>query len=209
MTEAIQDAVGLNEAIVQYGQPLVRQIVHHVSSGTMDYWRKVLTRRHAEVVPLIERTAGTVMVHTKAFYPPTPSDASAYRLLSGGIRFDEDLVTALLRETHEETNLTVRIVRFCGILRHTLQLAAPHESGDWSPEDRLRFTSYLFWVRPTGGELCCNDPDESITGFRDVNLEELEQLAEALENLPAGWADWGRFRAGAHRFVVETLRGEL
>jgi len=200
---------GLREATKAFGIPRERHKELAVSPGTMDYWSKVLQKRHAEVIPLIERSPGRFLVHTKSFYPSSAPDPSVYRLISGGIRFDEPLLEAVRRETHEETNLDIEIVRFAGVLRHTFCLASDRAQGNWKPTDRLDFWSYIFWVRPTGGELRVNDPDESITGFRDASLEELLGLAEQLESLESGWADWGCFRACGHRFAVDLLREML
>jgi len=197
---------GLREAAETCGVPQERHVELAVSPGTMDYWQKILKKRHAEVIPLLERSPGRFLVHTKSFYPAGASDPSVYRLLSGGIRFDEPLLEAVRRETHEETNLDIEIVRFAGILRHTFRLAGDRAQGNWDPSDRLDFWSHLFWLRPTGGELRVNDPDESITGFRDASLDELLHLAEQLESLESGWADWGCFRACGHRFAVDLLR---
>ena len=55
------------------------------------------------------------------------------------------------------------------------------------------------------GELRVSDPDEAISGFRELTLAQVAALAEGLEALPADWIDWGRFRAIAHRFTAESL----
>ena len=36
----------------------------------------------------------------------------------------------------------------------------------------------------------------------------LNEVAEKLETLPPDWLDWGRYRATAHRLIVELLGAE-
>jgi hypothetical protein len=73
----------------------------------------------------------------------------------------------------------------------------------WSG-NTLPFVSYVFHLCETGGELCCIDTVEGITGFREATINELSQVATKLERLEPRWQDWGNFRAVAHH-VVETL----
>ena len=204
MSPCEEQVAGIEQAIARYGQPLERSYTYDVTPGTLAYWDRVLQKRDAEVVLVLRRASGHYLVHTKPFYPTTRDGQPTYRLLSGGIEPGEELVSAVLRETREETNLEVRIVRFLGILRHCFQLA-PHSCSGQGLCKPLRFTSYVFALRQVGGGLRCNDPGESITGFCEVSPQELGDLAEQLEGLPAGWEDWGRFRASAHRFVAQHL----
>ncbi len=155
------------------------------------YWQRVRSRREAEVVPVIRRRNGLYLVHTKAFYPQ-----GVYRLLTGGIKPGEPLLEALDREAQEETSLTLRIARFFGILRYRFA---------WQGQS-LGFTSYLFEMVEEGGELRVSDPDEAISGFRELTLAQVAALADELEALPPDWIDWGRFRAIAHRFTGEALQ---
>jgi len=200
------DIPGLAQAIERYGPPIERCFVQQVSEETFRYWESVRRKRNAEVVILLRRKNGRYLVHTKGFYPP-----GTYRLISGGIKPNEDLLDAVQRETHEETGLEVRIERFLGLLRYRFQWQAP----DWiggvgglPPNETiggLPFTSCLFAVAEQGGTLGLNDPGEAISGYREVSLQELGALAEQLEALPPEWNDWGRFRAMAHRFILEVL----
>ena len=63
--------------------------------------------RRGEVVLAICHGGNKVLLHTKSFYPD-----GVFRLLSGGIRPDESVENALLREAREETGLDVRIEKF-------------------------------------------------------------------------------------------------
>lgn len=188
------DIPGLAQAIALYGPPIERSFVQQVSEVTFRYWEAARRKRHAEVVILLRRKNGLYLVHTKGFYP-----SGTYRLISGGIKPGEDLLAALQREIHEETGLAVRIERFLGLLRYCFRWRAP------DPVGGLPFASCLFAVAEEGGTLGLNDLGEDISGFREVSLQELGALAEQLEALPPEWNDWGRFRAIAHRFILEVL----
>jgi 8-oxo-dGTP pyrophosphatase MutT (NUDIX family) len=184
---------GVQAAKERYGEPLVWQRTLEVSAETVEYWRNLADRRVAEVVLLVRRPDGRLLLHTKAFYPP-----GAYRLMSGGIHPGEDVAEAALREAAEETGLQVRIERFVGILRQRFV----HEG------EEAAFTSCLFLLAEEGGKLGNHDADEEITDYREIAPEELPAVAEALEALPPDWADWGRFRAAAHRMAACALLGD-
>lgn len=181
---------GLERAMERCGRPVVRRYAYRVGPRFFHDSEPGGKVRVAEVVMLLRRRNGNYLVHTKAFYPE-----GVYRLMSGGIKPGEDLLAALRREAREETGLCVRIRRFLAIL---------HYQFIWG-DDRVAFASYLFLVAEVGGILRCNDAHEQITGFREVTLADIASLARQLEALPEDWADWGRFRAVAHRLVVEVL----
>lgn len=193
METVTSEAKGFLCAIGGYGSPVERCEVYRVSGYPSVFAPSRERKRVAEVVILLRLRNGRYLVHTKRFYPE-----GIYRLLSGGIKADEGLVTAVRRETKEETGLDVRVERFLGILRHRFV---------WQGGS-LSFTSYLFAVAETGGTLQFNDPGEEITGFREVSLAEIAGIADQLESLPPAWNDWGRFRALAHRLVVEVFSGD-
>jgi 8-oxo-dGTP pyrophosphatase MutT (NUDIX family) len=155
------------------------------------YWQLVLSNRDAEVVLAAQRPSGRFLIHTKGEYPD-----GVYRLMSGGIGRDEDVLQAVHRELVEETGLDGQIARFVGILTTRFQ----HEGQE------LGFVSYLFHIRLSDGPLSPEDDAEDIIGFREVTLQELGELADELECLDNGfWRDWGRFRGAAHRLLVEEL----
>ena len=187
-----QDGVrGVQQAIERYGLPGVRSYVYQVTQETCRYWEMVRRKRDAEVVMLLRRHSGRYIVHTKAFYPK-----GVYRLLTGGIKPGEDLVAALEREMAEETGLDTSVERFLGILDYRFV----HQKRS------IAFRSYLFALVERGSNvLASNDPKEAISGYREIPLAELSDLASDLEALSPDWLDWGRFRAAAHRFIVEAL----
>ncbi len=188
-----KDARGMAEAIRRYGAPVRRSYRYQVGEERWGYWEAARRKRGAEVVLLLRRPNGKYVVHTKSFYPQ-----GVYRLLSGGIKPGEDVVSAALREAHEETGLCVDVLAFLALAEHCFLCGGRC----------LGLTSFLFVVSDRGGTLASGDPDESITDFREVSLDELREIAKELESLPPGWSDWGLFRASMHRLAVELLSGD-
>jgi ADP-ribose pyrophosphatase YjhB (NUDIX family) len=137
-----------------------------------------LRERRGEVVYLVRDGASRLLLHTKSSYPE-----GVYRLPSGGVNWSEDVRTALLREVAEETGFVVR----------------SDELGD--PPRSVPFVSFVFAVTCEGDGPRSRDPDEAITDFRWVALEELPRVAaelRALEQDHPRHGDWGRFRAVVH-----------
>ncbi|MCE5259012.1 MAG: NUDIX hydrolase [Chloroflexi bacterium] len=174
--------------------PPAFQVQLDVSRNTHYYWTLSRSKRVAEVVLLLQRPNGRFLVHTKGFYP-----AGTWRLMTGGVHPGEDPADAALREADEETGLVVRLERPLARIDYEFL----NEAGT------LTFTSYLYLLRELGGALGALDDSEAITGYREVSLDEFEPLAEQLEALQGDdWADWGRFRAAAHRIAHQLLAKE-
>ncbi|HEY6203477.1 MAG TPA: NUDIX hydrolase, partial [Candidatus Limnocylindria bacterium] len=75
------------------------------------------------------------------------------------------------------------------------------------------FHTFAFLLEELGGTLGAIDTEEQIEDWREMTPAELRTQASALENLSTdgkksiggSWADWGRFRAVAHRAVADAL----
>lgn len=182
---------GVADAIERYGAPAIHDYYYDVDLDSWRYWGLVRRKRAGEVVLLLRRRGGRYLVHTKGFYPE-----GTYRLPSGGIKPGEDLVTAVCRETTEETSLDVDVVAFLAMVRHHFRRR----------DAQIGFVSYLFLLEERGGTLRAADEGEEITGFRELPLAGIVALADELEALPPDWTDWGRFRASVHRVVGEVMR---
>jgi len=191
LRQPFPQVMGIDQAIARYGAPVERSLSFAMGQEFMDYWEHVLANREAEVVLAMQYPHGGFLIHTKREYP-----VGVYRLCSGGINRGEHLLTAVARELEEETGLCGDIQRFLGILTSRLE-------GDGRV---LFFTSYVFHIHLREGVLAPQDDAEGILGFREVSLPELTAVADDLASLKGPfWGDWGRFRAVAHRFVVEAL----
>lgn len=194
MTKPLMDPQEVQELATQFGEPLRCSHSLPVSRATYDAWsQKISTGPVAcrgEVIMVILRPNGNVLLHTKDFYP-----SGVYRLLSGRVLWNDDVEDTLRREVAEETSLDVRVERFLGLIEY-----------EFSYRGRsVPFVSYVFELRECGGSLCCLDQGEGISGFREAPISDLSEIAGQLEKLESRWQDWGRFRAVAHRVVRELL----
>lgn len=147
----------------------------------------------------VRRPNGKLLVAIKTFYP-----RGAYRLPTGGIHHGERILDALIRETHEETGLDTVVRRF---------LATISYRGRSTPEASPLFHTFAFLLDELGGTLSPLDTSERIEGWREMSPAELRDQAAVLDRIATegtasiggSWADWGRFRAVAHRAVADAL----
>jgi len=180
----------LEQLAVAYGQPEIR-VIEIEGDEYLFSTRLYRSRdRRGEVVLAIERPGRCVLLHRKGWYEP-----SVYRLLSGGIDWDEAVETTLARELEEETGLTLHTTHFLGLLDCHIYYAS----------DEVSFVSYVFHLSRTKGVLRLPQTTEDITAFRDVPIADLPSVAEDLRHVPPPRTGWGRWRAVAHDFVYEML----
>jgi len=173
-----------------YGQPVSQHQVRDVSEASFRYFAGKLGKRNGEVVLFILRPNGTLLLHTKDFYP-----SGAFRVPTGTLHEQEPLLDAVYRETDEETGLEVAVTRFLGVVEFEFR---------WSGQAIL-IPCYLFLLTELRGELRSRDAGERIAGFREVHPGALLAVAEHLENLTGGWEDWGWFRGLPHRLGFMLL----
>ena len=196
MTKRLISQEEMESLVREFGEPHKRNHTLKIGQETYDHWMQKLytgpVSCRGEVVMVILRPSGKILLHTKDFYP-----RGVYRLLSGRVLWHEKVEQALHNEVAEETSLEARVTRFLGVIEYEFRCKG----------NTLPFISYIFQLQELGGELCCRDHHEGITGFREAKIGELSSVAEQLENLAPQWRDWGSFRAIAHRFVGEMLRG--
>ncbi len=180
---------GIAEAEERLGGPDVRSYDLDDWGDDRRFW-EMWGGRQAEVILVICRADGRIVLQTKRFYPP-----GVFRLPTGGVHEGERLLDAVRRELREETGLTTPPERFLGVLRYRFRR-------EGVPMERA---SYVFLVRGGATPLRAQDEREGISAFREVPLSQLERVAESLESLPGDWSVWGAFRALEHRFVAEAV----
>ena len=181
----------MDELASRLGPP----VVGSADLGDSPYLRRVVEQRFAEVCMVVRRPSGRLLVFRKPFYP-----AGIFRLLTGGVEAGESILGAVLRESYEETGLTVDVARF---------LAASTYSTDGRPQ----FASFAFLLDETAGTLGALDPDEQVESFREIEALHLPEIAHQLEQLDdeynaeleAEIRQWGLLRALNHRLVWRAL----
>lgn len=185
------DQQELEELIRLYGEPGRRCYTLKASQWMLERLKDL----RGEVIPVLQRPGGKVLLHAKKFYPD-----GVYRLLSGGIYKGESVLEALQREVHEETGLEAEIERFLGLLEYNVR-------GTFGSATHLRdgadFVSYVFLLSETDGPPMPHDESEEISAFREISWQAFGEAARALRSLPHEWREWGEFRALAHEFLAE------
>jgi ADP-ribose pyrophosphatase YjhB (NUDIX family) len=179
----------------RYGEP--RAIDALIHDGFDDPIRR--RDRYGEVLMAVRRPNSKLLVAIKTFYP-----RGAYRLPTGGIHHGERILDAAIRETHEETGLETEVRRF---------LATISYRGRSTPTEPPLFHTFAFLLDELGGTLGAIDTSERIEDWREMSVAELRDQAVVLEHIATegtagiggSWADWGRFRAVAHRAVADAL----
>ena len=182
----------------RYGKFPVENVNLKMSSRSVRFYRKAFKNRRGEILFVLRRTDGNLLLHTKHKYPP-----GLYRIPGGGIDWGEPVPTSLRREVREETQFEVHEERFLGVIQYRF-----YTSDSEDPEQDVHFVSFVFEVPDVDGEPVAEDESEGISGFRWIGVAQLEGVAMALRALPddrAGTGDWGRFRAVGHDFVRNRL----
>lgn len=172
-----------------YGEPVRRSYILQADEYIRrNRWRTDSDRR-AEVVFAITDPSGSVLLHAKAHYP-----SHIYRILSGGVGWNESVEAALLREVAEETNLPVTIERFLGVIAY-----------EFHYQDEIAyFASYVFHLSTDFSEPVCVR-DNEISAFRKVLPSQLLEVSNELRNLIGERRGWGQWRALAVELVHESL----
>lgn len=159
----------------------------HISVGFGE-WIKKLAKRRGEVVLVVPRGNGQVLLHTKPHYPK-----DIYRLPTGGIRPDEDAEDAVIREGYEEIGFRPKKVLLLGVLENVFRVK----------DSQYVYPSFVFQTKKFTDKPEPTDPDELISGFRDADRMEIRAVARQLATLPGAWHEWGRFRAMPHLWLAQ------
>jgi 8-oxo-dGTP diphosphatase len=101
-----------------------------------------------------------------------------------------------LRETREELGLDAEIIRFAGVIKICFKCK----------DESFMFHSYLFILRETGGRLLIDAADDEVSGVKEADIKELEEIVESLGGITGEWSDWGKFRHLTSRAVLGYLK---
>lgn len=174
-------------------EPRIEEIAIECESDS--YFNKVreavATDRRGEVVFCVIRPNHKIITVTSEEYPE-----GVFRIPTGGIGHQEDILEAVFRETREELGLETEIQSFGGVLKIKFQYG----------EQQVMFYSYLFILREKGGRLLEDASDDEVSEVKEVDIEGLEQIAEELFSIRGRWATWGRFRHESTHAVARYLR---
>lgn len=141
--------------------------------------KSVETDRRGEVVFCVIRPNGKIVAITCEEYP-----LGVFRIPTGGIGHNEDIVEAVFREVKEELGLQVVIKKFIGVLKIKFKFK----------DESFMFYSYIFILNEEGGRLLLDASDDEISEIREVDVEGLGEITESLKDIPGKWNDWGKFR---------------
>lgn len=147
--------------------------------------------RRGEVVFCVVRPNGKIIAVTCEDYPE-----DIYRIPTGGLGYEEDIIGAVNREVKEELGLDVKIIKFGGVIK----IKFIHEN------ESFMFYSYLFILKEVSGRLLLDALEDEISEIREVALDELEIVVEKLNNIKNRWKDWGKFRYTTSKAIVEILK---
>ncbi len=147
--------------------------------------------RRGEVVFAVRRPNGKIITITCEEYPK-----GIFRIPTGGISHDEDIIGAVHREVKEELGLETSIDAFIGVLK----LRFIYEN------DSEYFYSYLFLMKERGGRLLVDAIDDEVAEVMEAGIDELKNAAHLLENIEDSWKDWGQFRFESTNAILEYIR---
>ena len=179
--------------IAHYGPTLQRGCQFHLDEKGYAYWWQVKAFvRRAEVVMLVRRPDGQLLLHSKEHYPP-----ATYRLPTGGVFWGETVLDALAREQWEELGLQMLPVAMPGLIHYALRHAG----------QTIPFDSYIFLLHMDDDAIpVTQDNCEAISELCWIEPTRLPAVADHLRGVIRAWGDWGPFRAIAHELVTEVLK---
>lgn len=173
--------------------PVIKDVtIKYTNSGFFNKIRASVQRdRRGEAVFCVIRPNGKIIAITCSEYPQ-----GIFRIPTGGIGHNEDIIEAVYRETMEELGLVASIEEFGGVIRISFE----HEN------ESVMFYSYVFILRETSGRLLEDASDDEVSEVREIGLGELEGIVGELYNIQGKWRDWGKFRYVTSAAVLEFLR---
>ncbi|MDP4182855.1 MAG: NUDIX hydrolase [Bacillota bacterium] len=173
-------------------KPIIKNIEIKCSKiGYLQKMKKLVKNdRRGEVVFCVRRPNGKYILITCEEYPK-----GIFRIPTGGINYDENIIEAVLRETKEELGLDVDIEDFIGVLKIKFSFE----------NDSEMFYSYIFVLNEVGGRLLEDASDDEVSEIKEAELNDFEEVLLKLININKKWIDWGRFRYETSKAVYSYL----
>jgi 8-oxo-dGTP diphosphatase len=172
--------------------PIKDVIIRYQSKSYFNRIKSVVHKdRRGEVVFCVVRPNGKIIVITCKEYP-----RNIFRIPTGGIGHNEDIVDAIYREVKEELGLDVEISAFAGVIRIRFEYK----------NETIMFYSYVFILNEIGGELLKDASDDEISEVMEVDLDGLELIVQSLGKVKGKWEDWARFRRVTTGAVLNYLK---
>lgn len=168
------------------------QTIRYLSPGYFNRIKNVVARdRRGEVVFCVIRRNGKIITAARDDYPE-----NTYRIPTGGIGHEENILNAVYREVKEELGLNVKIRSFAGVIRVRFEYK----------NEYVMFYSYIFILDEISGKLMEDASDDEISSIREVDIDGLGEIARSLGRLKGKWQDWGKFRHATTNAVYLYLK---
>ncbi|MCX7749101.1 MAG: NUDIX hydrolase [Clostridia bacterium] len=176
-----------------HNKPICEELsIRYNSNGYFNKVRKSLEKnRRGEVVFCILRPNNKIITVTCSEYPK-----GIFRIPTGGIEYNENILKTLDREVKEELGLQVEVTDFVGVLKIKFSYK----------EESFMFYSYLFILREVSGNLLVDATDNEVSDIKEVDLEGLQEVVEMLKNIKGKWHDWGIFRYETSNAILKYLK---
>ncbi len=145
-----------------------------------------------EVVFGVFRKNGKVITVRSQDYPN-----NIFRIPSGGIKPNENVLDALYREVGEELGLKVEIREFLGVINYHFK----HKL------DAIDFFSYMFILDEKSGNLLIDSTDDEVCEIIEADFPKLLEITNILHNISGSWQDWGHFRYESTNAILRYMEG--
>ncbi len=174
-----------------YGVPIRRHFDLETDRYMLETRQSRRHDRRAEVLFVVSRPNGKILLHTKRHYPP-----GVFRLFTGGIGLHESVLHALWREVEEETGLDCAIQRFLALSTYCFR----------KDDFVMNFATYSFHLLTDDVQVPQPRDTVEVAFIGETTLSGLPLVAQRLRSLaPEQRRVWGQWRAIGHDLSYEAL----